>query len=194
MNKRLVGRNIGRLLVAAGALGACSAALAQPYGYESGYEGGYPGGYAPPPGQAYAEVLNSTPVYQQVNVAIPRQQCYDQQVVYRDSGATVGGTLLGGLAGGLLGHSIGGGSGKAWATGIGAVVGAGIGNNIASANSPARVGYQQQCTTVNDYQVQQQLAGYDVTYRYGGQVYRTHLGYDPGPQMLVNVNVAPAGY
>ncbi|HZR36693.1 MAG TPA: glycine zipper 2TM domain-containing protein [Nevskia sp.] len=183
MNKQ----GLGRFLVAAAALGVSTAALADPY-----YGGGY---YGPPPGEAYAEVLNSTPVYQQVNVAIPRQQCYDQQVVYNDYRPSLGGTLIGGLAGGLLGHSIGGGSGKAWATGIGAVVGAGIGNNIANANYGAqRVGYQRQCATVNDYQVQQQLAGYDVTYRYGGQVYRTHLPYDPGQQLLVRVNVAPAGY
>ena len=188
MNKRQAGWNLGRLVIVAAALGASSAALAEPY-YGYGYNA-----YAPPPGQAYAEVLSSVPLYQQVNVAIPRQQCYDQQVEYRDNGPAIGGTLLGGLAGGLLGHAVGGGSGKAWATGIGAVVGAGIGNNIANANNPPRVGYQQQCTVVNDYQVQQQPAGYDVTYRYGGQVYRTHLAYDPGPQMLVNVNVAPAGY
>lgn len=180
-------KGFGKFLVVTAALGVSTAALADPYYYGSGY-------YAPPPGQAYAEVLSSTPVYQQVNVAIPRQQCYDQQVVYTDNRATVGATLLGGLAGGLLGHSIGGGSGRAWSTGIGAVVGAGIGNNIARANAPQQVGYQRQCAVVNDYQVQQQPAGYDVTYRYGGQVYRTHLAYDPGPQMLVNVAVAPAGY
>lgn len=184
------GKGLGRFFVAAAALGVSTAALADPY-----YGGGY-GAYAPPPGQAYAEVLSSTPVYRQVNVAIPRQECYDQQVVYNDYRPSLGGTLIGGLAGGLLGHSIGGGSGKAWATGIGAVVGAGIGNNIANANygGAQRVGYQRQCNTVNDYQTQQQLDGYDVTYRYGGQVYRTHLGYDPGPQMLVRVAVAPAGY
>jgi uncharacterized protein YcfJ len=181
-------QGFGRFFVAAAVLGVSTAALADPY-YGNGY---YPP--PPPPGQAYAEVLNSTPVYQQVNVAIPRQQCYDQQVSYTDYRPTVGATLLGGLAGGLLGHSIGGGSGKAWATGIGAVVGAGIGNNIASANAPQQVGYQRQCQVVNDYQVQQQPAGYDVTYRYGGQVYRTHLPYDPGSQLLVRVNVAPAGY
>lgn len=187
MDKQKIGRGLGRFFVVAAAIGASSAALAEPY---YGY-----GGYAPPPpGQAYAQVLGSNPVYQQVNVAIPRQQCYDQQVVYRDDRPSIGGTLLGGLAGGLIGHSIGGGSGKAWATGIGAVVGAGVGNNIARSGEVDRVGYQQQCTTVNDYQVQQQLAGYDVTYSYGGQVYRTHLPYDPGPQLLVNVNVAPAGY
>jgi uncharacterized protein YcfJ len=182
-------KGFGGFFVAAAALGVSTVALADPY-----YAGGY---YGPPPGQAYAEVLNSTPVYRQVNVAIPRQECYDQQVVYNDYRPNLGATLIGGLAGGLLGHSIGGGSGKAWATGIGAVVGAGVGNNIANANGYGggqRVGYQRQCNTVSDYQPQQQLEGYDVTYRYGGQVYRTHLPYDPGSQLLVRVNVAPAGY
>ena len=184
MDKLKVGRGLGRIFVVAGALAASTAALADPYGY----------GYAPPPGQAYAQVLNSTPIYSQVNVAIPREQCYDQQVIYNDNRPSIGGTLLGGLAGGLVGHAFGRGSGNAWATGIGAVVGAGVGNNIARADDVQRVGYQRQCTTVSDYQVQQQLEGYDVTYNYAGQIYRTRLGYDPGPQLLVNVNVGPAGY
>jgi len=185
-------QGFGRFFVAAAALGLSTAALADPY-YGGGYGPAYPP--PPPPGEAYAEVLSSTPVYQQVSVAVPRQECYDQQVAYNDYRPSLGGTLIGGLAGGLLGHSIGGGSGKAWATGIGAVLGAGVGNNIANANyGGQRVGYQRQCNTVNDYQTQQQLAGYDVTYRYGGQVYRTHLPYDPGNQLRVRVNVAPAGY
>ena len=185
MNKRM----LARIFVAAGVLGASTAALADPY-YPAAY-----GAYPPPPGQAWAQVVSTTPVYQQVNVAYPRQECYDQQVTYADPRPTIGATIIGGLAGGLLGHAIGGGSGKAWATGIGAVVGAGIGNNIARADGgDLRTGYQRQCTTVSDYQVQQQLAGYDVTYNYGGRLYRTHLGYDPGPQLLVRVDVAPAGY
>lgn len=186
MNTKYSSKGLGKFFIAATALGLSTAALADPY-----YQG-----YGPPPGQAYAEVLSSTPIYRQVSVAMPRQECYDQQVVYNDYRPNLGATLIGGLAGGLLGHSIGGGSGKAWATGIGAVVGAGVGNNIANANGGGgeRVGYQRQCNTVNDYQYQQQLDGYDVSYRYGGQVYRTHLPYDPGPQLLVRVNVAPASY
>jgi uncharacterized protein YcfJ len=186
MSRLKVGQGLGKFFVAAAILGVSTAALADPY-YGNGY--GYP-----PPGQAYAQVLSSSPIYQQINVAMPRQECYDQQVAYTDNRPSIGGTILGGLAGGLVGHAFGRGSGNAWATGIGAVVGAGVGNNIGSANNVQRVGYQRQCATVNDYQVQQQLQGYDVTYRYGGQVYRTRLGYDPGPQLLVNVNVGPAGY
>jgi uncharacterized protein YcfJ len=183
---------LGKWFLAAAAVGVGSAALADPY-YGQGY------GYYPPPGpapgQAYAEVLSSQPVYRQVAIAVPQQQCYQQPVTYVDNRPSIGGTLLGGLAGGLIGHTIGRGSGNAWATGIGAVVGAGVGNNIASAGEVQRTAYQQQCTMVSNYQYQQQLEGYNVTYRYGGQVYSTHLPYDPGPQLLVNVNVAPApGY
>jgi uncharacterized protein YcfJ len=184
VNQVKIGQGLGKVLVISAMLGASVAALADPY---------Y-GGYGAPAGEVYAPVLSSRPVYQQVGVAVPRQQCYDQPVVYRDDGAVVGGTLLGGLAGGLIGHAFGHGSGNAWATGVGAVVGAGIGNNIASANSVQTAGYQRQCTTVSDYQVQPQLVGYDVTYGYGGQVYRTRLSYDPGPQLLLSVNATPAGY
>jgi len=147
-----------------------------------------------PSDQAYAEVLSSTPVYRQVRVITPRQECYQQQVVYNDYGNSLAGTLLGGLVGGVVGHQIGRGSGNAIATGLGAVVGASVGNNIARANAGQQVGYQQRCTVVNDVHYEQRPDGYDVTYRYGGRIYRTRLPYDPGPRLLVNVNVAPAAY
>jgi len=172
---------LSSVAVAAAAFGASLAAQADPY-YAS---------------QAYAEVLSSTPIYREVRVDQPRQECYDQQVVYQEpryQGNEVAGTLLGGLVGGVVGHAFGRGSGNVLATAAGAVVGASVGNNIARANAGQQVGYQQRCTVVNDVHYEQRSDGYDVTYRYGGRIYRTRLPYDPGPRLLVNVNVAPAAY
>jgi uncharacterized protein YcfJ len=39
---------------------------------------------------------------------------------------------------------------------------------------------------------QRQIMGYDVQYRYRGEVYESRLGYDPGERLRVLVNVAPA--
>jgi uncharacterized protein YcfJ len=169
---------------AAGVLFAGGAALAYPYAGDA---------YGPPD-QAYAEVLSSTPVYRQVRVVTPRQECYQQQVVYPDYGNSLAGTLLGGLVGGVVGHQIGRGSGNTIATGVGAVVGASVGNHLARASDAPEVGYQERCRTVEEVRYEQRPDGYDVTYRYGGRIYRTHLPYDPGPRLLVNVNVAPAAY
>ncbi|MDB5987341.1 MAG: hypothetical protein JWR16_2394, partial [Nevskia sp.] len=105
------------------------------------------------------------------------------------------GTLIGGIVGGVVGHQFGAGSGRVLATAGGAVVGASVGNNIARRDEgPPQVGYQQRCDTVNAFHDEQQIDGYDVTYRYGGRVYHSRLPYDPGPRLAVNVDVAPAAY
>jgi uncharacterized protein YcfJ len=176
------------LIAAALALSASGAALADPY-YDYGpYSGG----------AAYAQVLSATPVYRPVQIAEPRQECYQQPVVYDRGyrGGSFAGSLIGGLVGGVVGHQFGSGGGRVLATAAGAVIGANVGAGIGARNDyeSGQVGYREECRTVADYRTEQRADGYDVTYRYGGRIYRTHLPYDPGPGLRVNVNVAPAGY
>ncbi len=157
---------------------------------------GYYGTYAPQaPAQQPAEqvqyieapVLSARPVYQQVQVARPRQEC--RQVQADTSGSHVAGTLVGGALGGLVGNQFGKGTGNAAMTALGAVAGAVAGNSVAS-QGDGRV--QTQCQTVNDYVMERQADGYDVAYRYNGQVYHTHSNRDPGSSIRVRVGVAPA--
>lgn len=145
--------------------------------------------------QDYAEVLQSVPVYQQVQVAVPQQQCQQQQVVngngYNQN--VTAGTVLGGVAGGVIGNQVGSGSGKALATVAGTVIGAVTGGEVAAATAPRPTATTvQQCATVMTYQVQNRIDGYDVTYRYLGQVFQTRLQQDPGPRLPVQVDVRPA--
>lgn len=144
---------------------------------------------------AYAEVVASQPVYQTVRVAVPRQQCYSQPVVYdaRPGNGLVG-TLLGGALGGLVGNQFGRGGGNVAATAAGAVIGAGIGNNVGRAQGGQQVVQEQRCATVTEYRDEQRPAGFDVTYRYAGIDYRTRLPYEPGPRLRVNVAVTPSQY
>lgn len=134
-----------------------------------------------------APVLSARPVYQQVQVARPRQEC--QQVQADTSGNHVAGTLLGGALGGLVGNQFGRGTGNAAMTALGAVGGALAGNAVA-AQGDGQV--QTQCRTVNDYVMERQADGYDVSYRYNGNVYHTHSATDPGSTIRVRVGVAPA--
>jgi uncharacterized protein YcfJ len=147
--------------------------------------------------QAYAEVLGSVPVYRQVQVAEPQDRCMQQRVVdssVSDANAAAG-TVLGGVAGGVLGNTIGNGTGRALATVTGAVLGAVAGNQVATAASPQPSEHvEERCQRVIAYRTENRLDGYDVTYRYNGQTYRTHLREDPGPRMPVQVNVQPAVY
>ena len=173
------GNRAGLGAVAAAALSICATATADPY---AGI-------------QTYADVVNTTPIYQTVRVGVPTQQCYTQQVqVDQHPGSTIAGTLIGGALGGLVGNQFGRGSGNAAMTAAGAVVGAGVGNSVARANDQPGVAYQQHCDTVTQYHDEQHPAGFDVTYNYAGQYYHTHLPYDPGRRLLVNVSVVPAGY
>src|SRR5207249_3534948 len=78
---------------------------------------------------AYAEVLSSRPIVHQVRVSQPRQECWDERVVYQQPRyyGPGPGTIIGGIIGGVIGHQFGGGSGQAVATAAGAVIGASAG-------------------------------------------------------------------
>lgn len=148
----------------------------------------------------FAQVISSRPIIRQVAVNEPRQQCWDEQVTYREpapvAGNNAAGAILGGIIGGVAGHQFGGGSGRAVATGLGAVVGAGLGSHAGEYRRPAatRTGYETRCQTVDDRRFEDRVEGYDVTYRYNGNVYHTTMPYDPGNRIAVNVDVRPARY
>lgn len=166
------------------ALGAASALIALPALAQPGY-------YAQGP-DTYAEVLSAAPIYRQVQVAQPDQVCQNVQVTQSSSpGSEIAGTLIGGAIGGLAGHAFGKGSGNTAMTAVGAVGGAVAGNRIAAGLDQPTTSVQTQCQVVNNVYYQQQLAGYDVTYRYAGVTYHSHMPYQPPRNMPVHVVVTP---
>lgn len=156
----------------------------------------YPPPPPPPPGQAanihygWAEVLRVDPVYAAV-AQPPPQQCSPQTVTHEDHNHT-GGTVLGAIVGGVLGHTVGKGNGRTAATVAGAVAGGAIGNRVSAAHDRSYTTQETVCQPVDDYAPQQQIVGYDVEYRYRGEVYMSRLPYDPGERLRVRVSVAPA--
>lgn len=179
------------VLGGAGALTAC--AYQQPYGQPYGRPGEVHMAPQPPPEDVQyvtADVLKATPVYQQVQVPRPRQEC--RQVPVNTSGNQAVGTLVGGALGGLVGNQFGKGSGNAAMTALGAVAGAVAGSSVAEASGPPPGSMTTQCHTVTDYVMKREPNGYDVTYRYNGQVYHTHSATDPGAKIRVRVAVSPA--
>lgn len=192
MNKTLRSLALFAAVGVVSQLTACATYPEQPGYYGGGYDQSqavYAPAYQPPQEQVQyvsAPVLSATPVYQQVQVARPRQEC--RQVQVDNSGGHVAGTLVGGALGGLVGNQFGKGSGNAAMTALGAVAGAVAGNSVAAQND-GRVATQ--CGTVNDYVMQRQADGYDVAYRYNGQVYHTHSQTDPGSTIQIRVGVTP---
>lgn len=204
MNRR--SPSLAAALSLAGLVSLSAAAHAGQYERERSYQ----------PSQDYVQVLSTRPIVREVRISEPRQECYDERVVYRDqyrnddndynrsvnrADRTIG-TVLGGVIGGAIGHQFGEGSGRQIATAIGAVVGADVGRNAVSdsqrnayggnnSNYRERVAYEPRCRTLENSRYEQQVQGYDVTYRYNGQVYTTQMPYDPGSRLPVRVDVSP---
>jgi len=145
----------------------------------------------------YADVIESTPVYRTVEVTVPREECWNEEVVSQRRARPESRTpaLLGTIIGGALGNAVGHGkSNKRVGTVVGAVLGLSIGRDIVAANSHGRVTEYEtvrQCETIYDYHEEERLIGYQVRYRYNNEDYSVRMDNDPGQQVRVRVDVQP---
>lgn len=144
----------------------------------------------------YADVLRVEPIHERLRNP-PREECYEENVRYREpsGGDPTGGTVIGAIVGGVLGNQVGGGSGRRAATVAGAVIGGAVGNNVDRNNGSGRTydGTERRCRRVDRGYDEQRIVGYDVEYRYRGEVYMSRLDYDPGDRLRVRVSVTPDG-
>lgn len=137
----------------------------------------------------WADVLRADPVQGVTRTEVPRQECYEQPVVRREGNSTAG-TVLGAVIGGVLGNTVGKGDGRKAATVAGAVAGGAIGNRASRGGEYEST--QTECRQVSSVSEQRRIIGYDVEYRYRGEVYTSRLSYDPGERLRVRVQVEPA--
>jgi uncharacterized protein YcfJ len=145
----------------------------------------------------YADVLRVDPVYETVRYSEPREECYDERVTTRERGGgdPTGGTVLGAIIGGVVGNQVGSGNGRKAATVAGAIAGGAIGRNADRNNGgPDRIyeGTERRCRVVDVEREDRRVAGYDVEYRFKGDVFMSRLDYDPGNKLRVRVAVSPA--
>jgi uncharacterized protein YcfJ len=150
-----------------------------------------------------AEVVAVTPVTKTVRVATsPSQKCESVPVRYTDQVHTertskgknmLIGTVLGAVAGNQIADDS---KHRDAATIGGAALGAWGGYEYSEKrNKPRTVTktrYEQRCTTVQNYRSEQKTDGYDVTYRYQGQVFTTRMETPPPARFPVTINVTPA--
>jgi uncharacterized protein YcfJ len=139
----------------------------------------------------WADVLRVDPVYdEQGQPAATHEECYDEQVPVQGQDNRAGGTVLGAIIGGVVGSTIGKGNGRTAATAAGATVGAVVGNN---AGQPVS-GYttERHCRQVVGTGGERLVAGYEVEYRYRGELYNARMSYDPGDRIRVRISVTPA--
>ena len=139
----------------------------------------------------WADVLRVEPVSAVTRDQVPHQECYDQQVEQHSSGNSTAATVLGAVIGGVLGHTVGKGDGRKAATVVGAVAGGAVGNRASDHGGDYQT-TQTRCREVNAVSEQRRIVGYDVEYRYRGDVYMSRLSYDPGDRLHVRIRVDPA--
>jgi len=146
----------------------------------------------------FAPVLSSTPIYRVVEVNVPRQECWQEEVVrqqpYRSESATPG--LLGMVIGGALGNAVGSHkSNQRVGAVVGAILGGSIARDIARSNAATSAGVVvdtvERCRTVSAARQEEKLVGYDVSYSYNGSEYTVRMPEDPGQTVRVRVDVEP---
>lgn len=142
----------------------------------------------------WADVLRVDPVYDEAAQAAPKEECYEEQVLEPAAGESstrTGVTVLGAIIGGIIGNRFGKGDGRKATTAAGAVAGGVVGNNLAAnADNAAKYTTQRHCRQSEG--TTHQVVGYDVEYRYRGEVYSSRMSSDPGDRMRVRVSVTPA--
>ena len=142
-------------------------------------------------------VISSYPVYQTVVREEPREQCHIEQVARHQSrGKSATPAIVGTILGGALGNALGS---KKSNQRVGAVVGSVLGYSIgkdvgrlhAERHGAVRYEEREVCSTVYERIEEERLTGYDVSYAYGGQTYKTRMRRDPGSTVRVRVQVEP---
>ena len=159
----------------------------------------------------YAKVVDAVPVIETYQVNQPVEQCWDERVSRRDSRYDRRNDrhsdrrynsrtpeVLGAIIGGVLGNRFGHGDGRKIATVAGAVLGSQVGRDAKQHNRKHRSnrydrGYEtvQRCELRDSYVTEERIVGYDVSYRYRGNVFQTQMPNRPGKKIKVKVTVNP---
>lgn len=155
-----------------------------------------------------APVVAAEPVYRTVSYSVPAEECRlveSPVTVYAEPGygepryRSYTGPILGAIIGGAIGNAVGHSKkNKKVGTAVGAVLGGTIGRDIGRRSEqnrypsqPVRWETREVCETVYATEEREELDGYEVTYRYAGQLHRTRMDHDPGRYLKVRVQVTP---
>ena len=146
----------------------------------------------------YADVIETRPVYQIVEVSEPYEQCWEEEIAVdrypRRQGSNTP-VLLSTIIGGAIGNAVGNGkSNKRVGTVVGAVLGHSIGRDIVRSERQSQIReYEivQRCETAYEQREEERLMGYQVTYIYDGEERTIRTDTDPGERIRLRVSVQP---
>ena len=162
----------------------------------------------------YAKVVDVTPVIETYEVNNPVEQCWDEKVAYSDYSERAynerrrnshTGEIFGAILGAVVGNQVGNGRGKKIATAAGAILGGSIARDIKNNKrrlnnhhsdryaSQGHGGYKtvQRCEVRDSFTTQERVVGFDVAYKYRGNVFYTQMNQRPGNKIKVKVTVKP---
>lgn len=140
----------------------------------------------------YARVTHVQAIYERVAFSAPVEQCWQETVSHErsSSSAPIFGAIIGGALGNELGHHK---SNKRVGTVVGAVLGATVAADISRNRSGSHYETVDRCEVQQRQEWRDEIVGYDVSYRYQGEIYHTRLPYNPGREIEIEVNVTPRG-
>lgn len=211
MNTQTKLNALTRSLIVAGVVAAVSLpAVAKNYrnssdGYSENHYGSSNSAYD------YAKVVNVNPVLETYQVNNPVEKCWDERVPVRKSHYSkrrydsktpeIFGALIGAAVGNRLGKK-GGGKARDVATVAGAVLGGSVARDVKHKNRARRDHYNdryertryrtvKQCELRDSYTTKEQVVGYDVAYKYRGNVFYTQMDQHPGNKIKVKITVDP---
>lgn len=148
----------------------------------------------------YAQVVDVNKIIEKVKYNEPVEKCWNEKVRHRTRHVRNNNSktpdVLGAIVGAAVGNRFGKGSGRDAATVAGALLGGSIGRDIRKNNNrhhqdSYRVETVRQCETHNEVRYEEQVAGYEVKYRYKGKVFTTQMDAHPGREIKVQVTVVP---
>jgi uncharacterized protein YcfJ len=143
-----------------------------------------------------AKVISAEPIYRTLEITTPERRCWDEPVErYHANQHGYTGTVLGGIIGGVVANKVsrGHGRGRDVATVAGALLGSAIGHDISHKKSGGyyTTSSERRCEVIERTSYEEELVGYDVTYRYQGRLFTTRTDEYPGKRIPVNVDVRP---
>lgn len=157
----------------------------------------------------YAKVVEVVPVVETQRVNHPIETCWDERVPrrvqrsgYNNAHKSYTGEIFGAIIGAAVGNQFGRGRGKKVATAAGAVLGGSVARDIKHGNRHNREYARnhrgqtvydtvQRCETRDSYVSEERIVGYDVAYKYRGNIFQTQMSEDPGDKIKVRVTVDP---
>lgn len=130
---------------------------------------------------AYADVLRANPTYEAVQIVDLREECREEVLPRRERDDI---RLSGSIAGGL--------SAMARRARLQEQREAAARESADSEAGDAGGSEPPRCVMVEVPREERRISGYDVEYRYKGELYMSRMDYDPGNKLRVRVTVAPA--